>query len=80
MDRDEGGLRRGLGLFDATMVVVGSMIGSGIFLLTWTNTRGLEYGRLVQNVFTTTKGAALLALAAVRLLVGWNTLAVESNA
>lgn len=205
MDRDEGGLRRGLGLFDATAVVVGSMIGSGIFLvsaemarqigspgwllvawfvtagltmaaalsygelaammpraggqyvylreafsplcgflygwtlflviqtgtiaavavgfgryfgvlvpwlsethylvppvhvtpgyafslstvqcvaillvvlLTWTNTRGLEYGRLVQNVFTTAKGAALLALAAVGLLVGWNTLAVESN-
>ena len=25
--------KRGLGLFDATMVVVGSMIGSGIFLV-----------------------------------------------
>jgi len=25
--------QRGLGLFDATMVVVGSMIGSGIFLV-----------------------------------------------
>ncbi len=25
--------RRGLGLFDATMVVIGSMIGSGIFIV-----------------------------------------------
>ena len=25
--------RRGLGLYDATMVVVGSMIGSGIFIV-----------------------------------------------
>jgi len=33
--------RRGLGLFDATMVVVGSMIGSGIFLVS------AEMGRLI---------------------------------
>src|SRR4051794_33317972 len=33
-----------------------------IALLTWTNTRGLEYGRLIQNVFTTAKGGALIAL------------------
>src|SRR5512144_2048627 len=31
-----------------------------IALLTWTNTRGLEYGRIVQNVFTTAKTGALL--------------------
>ena len=29
----EAGFQRGLGLFDATMVVVGSMIGSGIFIV-----------------------------------------------
>lgn len=29
----EGEFRRGLGLFDATMMVVGSMIGSGIFIV-----------------------------------------------
>src|SRR2546428_8793769 len=29
----ETGLVRGLGLFDATMIVVGSMIGSGIFIV-----------------------------------------------
>src|SRR3989441_8289202 len=33
-----------------------------IALLTWTNMRGLEYGRVVQNVFTTAKTGALLAL------------------
>jgi APA family basic amino acid/polyamine antiporter len=30
---DAGEFRRGLGLFDATMVVVGAMIGSGIFIV-----------------------------------------------
>src|SRR5688500_13277367 len=29
----EGGFRRSLGLFDSTMVVIGAMIGSGIFLV-----------------------------------------------
>ena len=31
-----------------------------IALLTWTNTRGLEYGRIIQNVFTTAKTGALV--------------------
>jgi APA family basic amino acid/polyamine antiporter len=31
--RDEAGFVRGLGLFDATMLVAGSMIGSGVFLV-----------------------------------------------
>src|SRR5438270_3696806 len=30
---EENEFRRGLGLFDATMVVVGAMIGSGIFVV-----------------------------------------------
>jgi APA family basic amino acid/polyamine antiporter len=38
-----------------------------IALLTWTNTRGLEYGRIIQNVFTTAKTTALLALIVVAL-------------
>src|ERR1044072_9940547 len=29
-----------------------------IALLTWTNTRGLEYGKIIQNVFTTAKTGA----------------------
>jgi APA family basic amino acid/polyamine antiporter len=50
-----------------------------IALLTWTNTRGLEYGRIVQNVFTTAKTGALIALIAVGLLLGWNAVAVSDN-
>src|SRR2546426_6791749 len=30
-----------------------------IALLTWTNTRGLQWGRIIQNIFTTTKSGAL---------------------
>ncbi|MFN2432763.1 MAG: APC family permease [Gemmatimonadota bacterium] len=50
-----------------------------IALLTWTNTRGIETGKLVQNLFTTTKTGALLALIAVGLLLGWNAEAVSGN-
>jgi APA family basic amino acid/polyamine antiporter len=50
-----------------------------IAVLTWNNTRGLNYGRLVQNVFTTAKTGALLALIVVGLLVGWNAEAVIAN-
>src|SRR5581483_3214962 len=43
--QDDAGLdtefHRGLGLFDATMVVVGSMIGSGIFIVPATMAREL---------------------------------------
>src|SRR6266850_8464168 len=50
-----------------------------IALLTWTNTRGLEYGRIIQNVFTTAKTGALLGLILVGLLLGWNHTAVSDN-
>jgi basic amino acid/polyamine antiporter, APA family len=50
-----------------------------IALLTWTNTRGLEYGRMIQNVFTTAKAGALLGLILVGLLLGWNHTAVADN-
>jgi len=50
-----------------------------IVLLTWTNTRGLQYGRLLQNVFTTAKTGALLALILVGLALGWNAGAVDAN-
>ena len=50
-----------------------------IALLTWTNTRGLEYGKIIQNVFTTAKTGALLGLIVVGLLLGWNHTAVADN-
>lgn len=50
-----------------------------IGVLTWTNTRGLEYGRVIQNVFTTAKTGALAALILVGVLVGRNATAVADN-
>jgi APA family basic amino acid/polyamine antiporter len=50
-----------------------------IAFLTWTNTRGLDYGRIIQNVFTTAKTGALLGLIALALLLGWNAEAVGAN-
>jgi basic amino acid/polyamine antiporter, APA family len=50
-----------------------------IALLTWTNTRGIDYGRIVQNVFTVAKTGALIALIVVGLVLGWNATAVNDN-
>jgi basic amino acid/polyamine antiporter, APA family len=50
-----------------------------IVLLTWTNSRGLEYGKIVQNLFTSAKTAALAALILVGLVLGWNAGAVKVN-
>lgn len=41
-----------------------------ILLLSWTNARGLDYGRLVQNVFTGSNMLALLGLVAAGILLG----------
>ena len=50
-----------------------------IALLTWTNTRGLEYGKVIQNTFTTAKTGALAALILLGLVIGWNADAVSAN-
>jgi APA family basic amino acid/polyamine antiporter len=50
-----------------------------IGLLTWTNTRGIDYGRIIQNVFTVAKTGALVALIGVGLALGWNADAVSAN-
>jgi basic amino acid/polyamine antiporter, APA family len=42
-----------------------------IALLTFSNTRGLRIGKLVQNSFTTTKTAALAGVIIVGLIFGW---------
>ncbi len=52
-----------------------------IVLLTWVNTRGLEAGKLVQNVFTFAKTAALIGLIILGLSLGWKaTCAARSSA
>jgi len=43
-----------------------------ILFLTLTNTSGLKTGKLIQNIFTFTKTAALVGLIAVGLTLGWN--------
>lgn len=48
-------------------------------LLTLINAGGLRLGRWIQNVFTTTKTLALIALIGVGLLLGWNAEAVSAN-
>src|SRR6476469_2995082 len=60
----------------STAQLVGVLL---IAVLTWTNTRGLDYGKFIQNVFTTAKTGALAALIAVGLIAGWNALAVQAN-
>ena len=50
-----------------------------IALLTWTNTRGLEYGKIVQNLFTSAKTIALAALILAGIFLGWNSTAVHAN-
>src|SRR3954463_1870036 len=60
----------------STTQLVGILL---IALLTWTNTRGLEYGKIIQNVFTTAKTGALAGLILVGLLLGWNATAVSDN-
>jgi APA family basic amino acid/polyamine antiporter len=50
-----------------------------IAFLTWTNTRGLKYGKGVQNVFTTMKIGSLVAVIGVGLLIGWKASVVSAN-
>ena len=51
-----------------------------IALLTWTNTRGLEIGKIVQNTFTFAKTAALAAVVVIGVSLGWkaNSAALSS--
>jgi basic amino acid/polyamine antiporter, APA family len=69
-------LSTGYALSLTTTQLVGILM---IALLTWTNTRGLQYGKIIQNVFTTAKTGAVLGLILVGLLLGWNHAAVADN-
>ncbi len=69
-------LSTGYALSLSTAQLVGIAL---IALLTWTNTRGIDYGRIIQNVFTVAKTGALIALIAAGLILGWNHDAVSAN-
>jgi APA family basic amino acid/polyamine antiporter len=50
-----------------------------IALLTWSNSRGIREGKLVQNVFTSAKVAALAVLIVLGVFVARNEQAVSAN-
>jgi APA family basic amino acid/polyamine antiporter len=50
-----------------------------IALLTWTNSLGIRYGKIVQNLFTVAKTGALLGLIALGVFVGRNAAAIHAN-
>jgi basic amino acid/polyamine antiporter, APA family len=50
-----------------------------IVLLTFLNTRGLQLGKWIQNVFTSAKTLSLVALIIVGLLLGRNADAIKAN-
>jgi len=62
--------------FLSTQQLVGIAI---VLLLTWVNTRGIQTGALVQNVFTVAKTGALLGLVLLGLFLGRNEAAVTAN-
>ncbi len=69
-------LSAGYALSLSTAQFVGVLL---IALLTWTNTRGLQYGKIIQNIFTTTKLGSLFGLILAGLLLGWNANALHAN-
>ena len=66
--------RYALSLSTAQLLAVGV-----IALLTFSNTLGLRYGKLIQNVFTIAKTGALGGLIVLGILVGRNSFAVHAN-
>jgi basic amino acid/polyamine antiporter, APA family len=52
---------------------------SVIALLTFTNTLGLRYGKLIQNIFTVAKTGALAALILLGIFLGRNSAALQAN-
>src|SRR5438876_3146442 len=66
----------GYALSLSTTQLVGLLL---IALLTWTNTRGLAYGRIIQNIFTTAKTGAIAGLIVIGITLGWNHQAVADN-
>ena len=62
-----------LGTHYAISVSTEQLVAIGlIVLLTWTNTRGLKIGKLVQNSFTLAKTAALAGVVVLDLSLGWS--------
>jgi len=50
-----------------------------LIVLTWINTRGIQTGKIVQNIFTVTKTSALLGLILLGFFIGRNAEAIAAN-
>jgi APA family basic amino acid/polyamine antiporter len=50
-----------------------------IAFLTWTNTRGIRWGKGIQNVFTVAKLGSLLGVIILGIFVGWHSEAVRAR-
>ena len=50
-----------------------------VVVLTYVNSRGIREGKIVQNIFTTAKTAALIGLILLGILVGRNAEAIDLN-
>ncbi len=61
-------------LSPTTLVAIGVLV-----LLTWSNSRGLKTGKIVQNLFTFAKVGALAGLILLALIGGWNSEVVARN-
>ena len=60
----------------STAQLVGVLL---VTLLTWTNTRGIQYGKLIQNLFTSAKIGTLLGVIALGLFLGRNAGVLRAN-
>src|SRR5215831_11184764 len=60
----------------STAQLVGLLL---IALLSWSNARGIQYGRFLQNIFTSAKIGSLLGVIGVGLFVGYNANAIKAN-
>lgn len=64
----------------AVSLSTAQLLALGIMLaLTFANTLGLTYGKVIQNIFTIAKTAALLGLIAAGIFVGRNAAALAAN-
>jgi APA family basic amino acid/polyamine antiporter len=52
---------------------------ASLIVLTWINMKGLNHGKFIQRIFTSTKIIALLLLILVGLAFGWNSPTSHSN-
>jgi amino acid transporter len=75
-------LQQPLTVFERTefTVTAGQLVGAGLVLfLTWVNCRGVQAGKVVQNVFTVTKTLALAGLIVVGLTVAASADVIRDN-